>query len=104
MRRVSYTEIFDPSMPEEHEKGHDLLKAKLVKAVLDDNLTKKQKYYIILYYRDKLRVSEIARRCGVNRSTVLRTLRRGQQRLAELSKRSEPLNRLKQLEEAERDG
>ena len=68
--------------------------ARLLRAVLEDNLTKKQKCYIILYYRDGLRPAEIARRFGVNRSTVTRTINRGRQRLLEQRRRTENLHRL----------
>ena len=60
--------------------------AKLLREVLSDNLTKKQKYYIILYYRDNLTVQQIAQQCGVNKSTVSRTLKRARERLAKAIK------------------
>lgn len=44
--------------------------------VIRNDLTKKQKSYIILYYRDGLNVSQIAKECGVSISTVSRTLNR----------------------------
>lgn len=54
----------------------------ILKKLLDDSLTKKQKCYIILYYRDSLTVSQIAQRFKVNKSTVSRTIMRGRRRLA----------------------
>ena len=59
----------------------DTAYAKALRTLLEDNLTKKQKCYIILYYRDKLTVKEIADRFGVDKSTVSRTINRGRQRM-----------------------
>lgn len=55
--------------------------AKALRTLLEDNLTKKQKCYIVLYYRDGLTVKEIAEKYGVDKSTVSRTINRGRQRL-----------------------
>lgn len=49
---------------------------------VDDNLTKTQKRYIILYYKKNLTVTQIAALSGVNKSTVSRTMSRGRRRLA----------------------
>ena len=58
-----------------------------LRMLLDDNLTKKQKCYIILYYKEGLTVTQIAKRFGVDKSTVSRTINRGRSRLAnELSR------------------
>ena|GEM_PF-2698214 len=92
MRRASFNELIHRvSETDERPKLED---ARLLRTVLEDNLTKKQKCYIILYYRDGLRPAEIARRCGVNRSTVTRTINRGRQRLLEQRRRTENLKRL----------
>lgn len=47
-----------------------------MKSVIEENLTKKQKSYIMLYYVQNKSVTQIARMCGVNKSTVSRTLSR----------------------------
>lgn len=47
-----------------------------MKSVIEENLTKKQKSYIMLYYVQNKSVTQIARMCGVNKSTVSRTLNR----------------------------
>ncbi|MBR1740161.1 MAG: sigma-70 family RNA polymerase sigma factor [Ruminococcus sp.] len=61
--------------------------SRLVRLLMESGLTKAQKCYIILYYRDGLTVQEIAKRCGVVPSTVSRTMMRGRNRLArELSR------------------
>jgi len=61
-----------------------------VRDILDNGLTKKQKCYIMYYYRDGLTMEEIAKRCGVNRSTVSRTVaaarRKIEQRLIYLAR------------------
>ena len=54
---------------------------KLLKLVLNENLTKTQKCYIIRYYRDGMTVTEIAQMYGVNKSTVSRTLKRARENL-----------------------
>ena len=56
--------------------------AKALRSLLENNLTKKQKCYIILYYRDGLTVKEIAEKFGIDKSTVSRTINRGRERLA----------------------
>lgn len=95
MRRISYSEIMSPDKPFEEAEEHPSAKAAvLLKSVLDENLTKKQKCYIILYYRDGLKPAEIARRCGVNRSTVTRTLRRAEIRLEKLRRLTAAMIRL----------
>ena len=50
-------------------------------ALLDVSLTAAQREYILLYYREGLKMSEIARRCGVAPSTVSRTIARAAKRL-----------------------
>lgn len=59
----------------------------MIYKLLDDELTKKQKCYIILYYRNGMTVKEIAEKFSVDKSTVSRTINRGRQRLASSVKR-----------------
>lgn len=68
----------DPTQPPSPDRGEY---AKALRALLEKDLTKKQKCYIILYYRDGLTVKEIAEKYGVDKSTVSRTINRGRQRL-----------------------
>ena len=49
--------------------------------LMDENLTKTQKSYIMLYYNDKKSVIEIAEMFGVNKSTVSRTISRARSRI-----------------------
>lgn len=52
-----------------------------LRRLLFENLTEKQKCYIILYYKDELSMEEIAERFGVAKSTVSRTISRGRNRI-----------------------
>lgn len=61
--------------------GRHIFGSRAVIDLLNDNLTKKQKCYIMLYYRDKLTMDEIAERMGVSKSTVSRTIKRGRENL-----------------------
>ncbi|MGN0594312.1 MAG: sigma-70 family RNA polymerase sigma factor [Hominimerdicola sp.] len=56
-------------------------KTVIIRKLLFENLTEKQKSYIILYYRDNLSMEEIAKRFGVAKSTVSRTISRGRNRI-----------------------
>lgn len=51
-----------------------------VPKVVNQNLTDKQKSYIIEYFFFGLNVREIAEKFGVNKATVSRTIRRGMKR------------------------
>ncbi len=54
----------------------------LLRQCISDNLTKTQKRYIILYYKQNLTVTQIAALAGVNKSTVSRTINRARKKLA----------------------
>lgn len=87
MKRISYdraevyigdeTTVIEP-LSETADSGID---GRILRQLLDDNLTNKQKCYIMLYYRDGLTMEEIAERFGVAKSTVSRTIFRGRERL-----------------------
>lgn len=75
---------YDTSAAPPADPVTDARKAAYLRALrrlMEDNLTKKQKCYIILYYRDKLTVKEIAEKFGVDKSTVSRTIDRGRKRI-----------------------
>lgn len=72
-------ELFRGEQKDVHEESSEYSRA--LYALLENNLTKKQKCYIILYYRDKLTVNEIAEKFGIDKSTVSRTINRGRQRI-----------------------
>lgn len=50
-------------------------------SVIEGNLTKTQKSYIMLYYKENKTVVEIAEMFHVNKSTVSRTINRGKANL-----------------------
>lgn len=85
-------ELFTDSKPVP-SKGQRLDMTALISQMLADDLTKKQKCYIILYYRDGLTVNQIAEKFSVSKSTVSRTINRGRKKLAGSVKR-EALRRL----------
>lgn len=58
----------------------DRVKLALWRALHED-VTEKQRQYLLLYYSDGLKMSEIGERMGVDKSTVSRTIKRGEQRL-----------------------
>lgn len=75
---------FEEEMFKEDKKDDTQARREYTKALykmLENNLTKKQKCYIILYYKDKLTVNEIAEKFGVDKSTVSRTINRGRKRI-----------------------
>lgn len=63
-----------------NEKEMELLKKRLCKA-LNEDVTEKQRSYISLYYGEGVNMVEIGRRMGVHKSTVSRTIKRGEDRL-----------------------
>lgn len=84
MLRLSFSELAEGKHYSENLAADRYLIGsypRLLNALLSDSLTKKQKYYIMLYYGEGLKIPEIAKRCGVNRSTVSRTIKRGRERL-----------------------
>ena len=53
-----------------------------MRAAMKDELTPRQLQMIAMYYGENIKIPEIARRLGVDNSTVSRTLKRGRRRLA----------------------
>ena len=74
MRNIPYDNRFGLELPKEVQIQRML-------RVMEEELTEKQRAYLAAYYFDELRPSQIARRYGVSRSTVTRTLRRAEDRL-----------------------
>ena len=56
------------------------LKRNLIRALRED-VTPKQRQVLLLYYAEGLNMREIGERLGVDKSTVSRTIRRGELRL-----------------------
>ena len=88
MKRISYDQTFgmvDLAMysnmiADDNRQQIGRLKRNLTHALRQD-ITPKQREYMMLYYGQGLSMEAIARQAGVNKSTVSRTLKRGRQRL-----------------------
>ncbi|MFT3951338.1 MAG: helix-turn-helix domain-containing protein [Oscillospiraceae bacterium] len=57
------------------------VKARLIREIIRDDLTDRQRLYMLLYFDRGERIPAIAERFGVNKSTVSRTIARGKKRL-----------------------
>lgn len=57
------------------------LRLRLLRSVLNDSLTKTQKCYIMLYYKENMKIADIASLFGVAPSTVSRTVNRARKNL-----------------------
>lgn len=74
MRNILYDNEFGLELPKDVQIQRML-------RVMAEELTEKQRAYLAAYYFDELRPSQIAHRYGVNRSTVMRTIQRAENRL-----------------------
>ena len=74
MRNIPYDNVFGIQFPKE-------VQIRRILRVMEKELTEKQRQTLKAYYFDELSPAEIARRQGVNRSTVSRSLRRAEERL-----------------------
>lgn len=59
------------------------LMLKVMRSVVENELSERQRQMITLYYFQKVNIPEIARMLGVNRSTVSRTISRGRRNIME---------------------
>jgi len=88
MRTVSYDNtfglvdltVYTNLIADDNKDQINRLKRNLTHALRQD-ITKRQREYMVLYYGQNMSMEAIARQCGVNKSTVSRTLKRGRQRL-----------------------
>ena len=88
MRTVSYDKdygladmvIYTQLMAQDNKDQMNRLKRNLTHALRQD-VTKRQREYMMLYYGKCMSMEAIAQHYGVNKSTVSRTLKRGRQRL-----------------------
>ena len=88
MRTISYDNtfgmvdlaVYTNLMAEDNKDQINRLKRNLTHALRQD-VTERQREYMILYYGRNMSMEAIAKQCGVNKSTVSRTLKRGRQRL-----------------------
>ena len=77
------------NIPHDDTTGLDLpkeIQLRRMQRVMEAELTPPQKEVLMLYYFEDLRPAEIARIRGVNRSAVLRMLRRAEGRLQKFLK------------------
>ena len=72
--------VYTRQMAADNSQEVSRLKRNLVRCLRED-LTPKQQRALILYYSEGLTMREIGERLGVNRSTVSRTIKRGEARL-----------------------
>ena len=88
MSKVSYDHsfgmadlaVYSKMMADDNHKEVNRLKRNLTHALRQD-ITPKQREYMLLYYGQGMSMDAIAQQTGVNKSTVSRTLKRGRQRL-----------------------
>ena len=74
MRNILYDNQWGLELPPE-------VQIQRILRVMDQELTQKQRAYLYAYYFDEQFISQIARRYGVHRSTVMHTLRRAEDRI-----------------------
>ena len=72
--------VYSRLMAEDNREQMNRLKRNLTHALRQD-ITARQREYMMLYYGRNMSMEAIAQQCGVNKSTVSRTLKRGRQRL-----------------------
>ena len=88
MRTVSYDNtlglvdlaVYTQLMADDNQDQMNRLKRNLTHALRQD-ITQRQREYMMLYYGQGMSMEAIAKELGVNKSTVSRTLKRGRQRL-----------------------
>ncbi len=74
MRNILYDNEFGLELPRE-------VQIQRILRVMNQELTDKQRKYLDAYYFEEQSPIQIARRFGVNRSTVTKTLRRAEARI-----------------------
>lgn len=72
--------VYARFMAEDNSAQMTKLKRNLSKALRQD-VTPKQRQYLMLYYGKGMNVCQISEQLGVNKSTVSRTMKRGRARL-----------------------
>ena len=74
--------VYSRAMSEENTNSDDIAKLKrnLIKALKSD-VTPRQRQMLMLYYGKGLNMREIGEMLGVDKSTVSRTVKRGERRL-----------------------
>ena len=72
--------VYARFMAEDNSTQMTKLKRNLTQALRQD-VTPKQRQYLMLYYGQGMNLRQISEKLGVNKSTVSRTMKRGRQRL-----------------------
>jgi len=72
--------VYSRMIADDNHHQINRLKRNLTHALRQD-VTPKQREYMLLYYGQGMSMEAIAQQTGVNKSTVSRTLKRGRQRL-----------------------
>ena len=88
MKKISYDStfgmvdlaVYSTMMAQDNKEQIGRLKRNLTYALRQD-ITPRQREYMMMYYGKNMSMEEIAREAGVNKSTVTRTLKRARQRL-----------------------
>lgn len=83
-KKVSFdlTQNYIPDSPQTWEPSAEEVENHLLRDIVNENLTKRQKCYIILYYKKKMTMQQIADKEGVSKSTVSRTLSLARKKIA----------------------
>ena len=68
------------TMAEDNQEQRSRLRRNLIRALQED-VTPHQRRALLLYYAEGLNMREIGERLGVDKSTVSRTIKRGERRL-----------------------
>ena len=84
MKKISYDNtfgmvdlaVYSTMMAQDNREQIGRLKRNLTHALRQD-ITPRQREYMLLYYGKNMSMEAIARELGVNKSTVSRTLKRG---------------------------
>ena len=74
--------VYSRQMSETNTNSSEIsrLKRNLIRALRED-VTDRQRQALLLYYAEGLNMREIGERLGVDKSTISRTIKRGEQRL-----------------------
>jgi len=73
--------LFSENSDSESNSELKKLARKALKKVIEEQLSARQKQFIVLYYYKEMDMPTIAEMCGVNASTVSRTLNRARQNI-----------------------
>ena len=81
-KAVSDESFFTDAPSVENGIDRKLIKKALL-YVINQELSPKQRQYVVMYYSENLNMEEIAKRCGVSKSTVSRTVSRARKNIAD---------------------